>query len=198
MKKALVVDYGVGNILSVSSFLNRFGFHVDFSNDVKKIIDFDLVVLPGVGSFGPAKKKLDYSGASQAIVNRAHLKKPILGICLGFQLLTHSSEESVGTPGLAIVDANTRKLENGPVIGWRQLRYPNRNIDIQNTFYFNHSYGIFGRSNVEEYSLVRGESYIGYLKQDSIVGVQFHPEKSQEAGVNFFSNILAKYQTENL
>ena len=193
MKNALVIDYGVGNILSVSSFLSKFGFLVDFSNDINKILDSDLVVLPGVGSFGPAKKKLDSNGASEAILARAQLSRPILGICLGFQLLTRGSEESVGTAGLAIIDAQTKKLKNGPVIGWQQISYSNKKVRSQNSFYFNHSFGIFSETGLSEYSLVGDESYIAYMKQDSIVGVQFHPEKSQEAGADFFSGILDRY-----
>jgi glutamine amidotransferase len=198
MKKALIVDYGVGNVHSVSSFLRNFGFNVTFSNNPSEILECDLVVLPGVGSFAPAKQMLDYSGASQAIVARSHLKKPILGICLGFQLLTQNSDESIGTPGLCIINAETRKLTKGPVIGWQETKFLKHNSESVNSFYFNHSYGIFGQPEAEDYSIAGAESYISYFYKDSVLGVQFHPEKSQKAGLDFFSRMLESDWVTNL
>ena len=92
MKQAVIVDYGAGNIGSVSNFLSNFDFNVEVSNDLRKISEANLLVLPGVGSFGPAKSNLDSLGVSAAIVERFQLGRPILGICLGFQLMTQSSE----------------------------------------------------------------------------------------------------------
>lgn len=190
MKKALIIDYGVGNVHSVSSFLRIYGFSVKFSNDPCEIIDCDLVVLPGVGAFGPAKQKLDFSGAGDAIVARSRLRKPVLGICLGFQLLTQSSEESINTPGLGIINAKTKKLVDGPVIGWQETELPRPNSEPARSYYYNHSYGIFGQPEADHFSTSGVESYISYLKKDSILGVQFHPEKSQKAGANFFYDML--------
>jgi imidazole glycerol-phosphate synthase subunit HisH len=190
MKKALIVNYGVGNVHSVSSFLRNFGFHVNLSNNPSEILECDLAALPGVGSFGPAKQKLDYSGASEAIVARSLLKRPILGICLGFQLLTQNSDESIGTAGLSIINAKTRKLAKGPVIGWQETKFLNHKSESLNSFYFNHSYGVFGQPEADDYSLAGAESYISYFQKDSVLGVQFHPEKSQKAGMDFFSGML--------
>jgi glutamine amidotransferase len=190
MKSALVIDYGVGNVQSVISFVKNFGFNVKLSIDPDEIIDSNLVVLPGVGSFGPAKNKMDLMGVSEAIVTRSQFEKPILGICLGFQLLTHGSDEAKGVPGLSLIDANTRNLENGPVIGWQDTRYQINDSVLVNSFYYNHSYGVFVKSDADDYSYSRTESCISHFRKDSILGVQFHPEKSQKAGSDFFSSML--------
>ena len=190
MKSALVVDYKTGNIGSISNFLQQFEFGVEVSNDPEKIIKADLLVLPGVGSFGPAKAILDRSGASYAISERSKQEKPSLGICLGFQLLTHSSEESEGVAGLGLINATTKRLTRGPNIGWEQVLTINGQTKLNHAYYFNHLYGVFGNPELDEVVISRHESCISFARTGNLIGTQFHPEKSQLAGLNFFSNLI--------
>ncbi len=190
MKTAVVVDYGAGNVGSISNFLRNFDFKVKISSAAKCIMDADLVVLPGVGSFGPAKLSLDFIQACQSILNRASAGKPILGICLGFQLMTMSSQESEGTSGLGLFHATTRRLMDGPVIGWAETFPSNASITPNGSYYFNHSFGVFETSDFDVYTLSGSEPYIAYARKNKMVGTQFHPEKSQQAGIDFFVTLL--------
>ena len=190
MKTAVVVDYGAGNIGSISNFLRNFEFKIEVCKAAKSMMDADLVVLPGVGSFGPAKLNLDFANASQAIIDRSRAGKPILGICLGFQLMTISSQESEGIPGLGLFRATTKRLIDGPVIGWAET-VPSKASDSSiQSYYFNHSFGVFGSPDFDDYTLSGKETYVAYARKDKLVGTQFHPEKSQQAGIDFFTKIL--------
>ena len=194
MKSAVVVDYGAGNIGSISTYLRNFAFKVEISNDSRKIADADLLVLPGVGSFGPAKLKLDYSGATDAIVKRVGFGGPTLGICLGFQLLTLSSEESAGVDGLGLIDAKTVRLKGGPIIGWRCCSGKPILADSLNTYYFNHAYGVIGTPVLDEVRFSGKDSHIAYARVGNLIGTQFHPEKSQQVGFDFFSTVVGLFR----
>ncbi len=196
MKSAVVVDYGAGNIGSITNFLRKFEFDVEVSNDSNRIIQAGLVVLPGVGSFEPAKLSLDLSGASEAIVERCRMGKPSLGICLGFQLMTLSSEESKFATGLGLIEATTRRLVGGPVIGWQEIEIEDYSSQFTDAYYFNHSYGVFGVPEMNSVSLTGHQSYIAYARRNKLIGTQFHPEKSQQAGFDFFHSILSEFWHE--
>ena len=193
MKSAVVVDYGAGNIRSISNFLRNFDFIVEVTCDSTKIIEAELLVLPGVGSFGPAKSNLDLAGASTAIVERSGLGKPTLGICLGFQLMTLSSEESPGARGFGLMDARTKRLSEGPIIGWQNASPRGDSLELPDCYYFNHAYGVFGLEELEEISVAGNESYIAFARIGNLIGTQFHPEKSQQAGLDFFSLLLNNF-----
>ena len=190
MKSAVVVDYGAGNIGSISNFLRNFEFIVEVTNDTTKIIEAELLVLPGVGSFGPAKSNLDLAGASTAIVERSGQGKPTLGICLGFQLMTLSSEESASAFGFGLINARTKRLSEGPVIGWQKSSPRGDSLELPDCYYFNHAYGVFGPEELEDVSVAGRETYIAFARVGNLVGTQFHPEKSQRAGLDFFSLLL--------
>lgn len=193
MKYAVVVDYHAGNIGSISNFLRHFEFGIEVSNDPKKIIEADLLVLPGVGSFGPAKLHLDHTGASDAIIERSGKERPTLGVCLGFQLLTNSSQESEGVVGLGLINATTKRLVQGPIIGWEQALTVNSSSRFTDAYYFNHSYGVFGTPDLDEVLLSGGESCISFARKGNLIGTQFHPEKSQKAGLDFFSSLINRF-----
>jgi len=196
MKSAVIIDYGAGNIGSISNFLRNFDFWVEVSNDQKKIADSDLLVLPGVGSFGPAKSKLDTSGASDAIIKRVDIGGPTLGICLGFQLMTRFSEEAEDVEGLGLIDATTKRLTGGPVIGWQYTTTNSILPEQSNAYYFNHAYGVFGSPELEEVSFSNESLNIAYARTGNLIGTQFHPEKSQQAGFDFFSDIVNPFWKE--
>jgi imidazole glycerol phosphate synthase glutamine amidotransferase subunit len=193
MKTAVVVDYQAGNIGSISNFLRHFEFWIEVSNDPKKIIDADLLILPGVGSFGPAMSSLDSSGASDTIRERSTQERPILGICLGFQLLTHSSEESEGVIGLGLINATTKRLSRGPRIGWEQVSPITGQSEHAHAYYFNHSYGVFGKPELDEVLYSTYEPCISFARSGNLIATQFHPEKSQLAGLNFFSALIDRF-----
>lgn len=196
MKSAVVVDYGAGNIGSISNFLRNFEFIVEVTNDSTKIIDAELLVLPGVGSFGPAKSNLDLAGASTAIVERSGQGKPTLGICLGFQLMTLSSEESLGARGFGLMNARTKRLSEGPMIGWQNSSPRGDSLELPDCYYFNHAYGVFGLEELEDVSVAGKEAYIAFARMGNLIGTQFHPEKSQQVGLDFFSLLLNRVWPE--
>lgn len=196
MKTAVVVDYQAGNIGSISNFLRHFEFGIEVTNSPERIIEADLLVLPGVGSFGPAKTNLDRSGASDAIKERSNRERPTIGICLGFQLLTHTSEESEGVGGLGLINAETKRLARGPNIGWEHISNVNGQSELTYAYYFNHLYGVFGNPVLDEVSYSGDESFISFVRNGNLIGTQFHPEKSQIEGFNFFSTLIDRHWQE--
>jgi glutamine amidotransferase len=196
MKLAVVLDYGAGNIGSISHFLRSFEFTVVVTNDSEKISEADLLVLPGVGSFGPAKFTLDLTGACSAINERFRLGKPILGICLGFQLMTLSSEEANGVSGLGLINAVTRRLTEGPVIGWHKCSNQSGPNGFHEEYYFNHAYGVFELIKHEDVLFSGKDNYIAYARIGNVIGTQFHPEKSQQAGTDFFAKLISTFWQE--
>jgi imidazole glycerol phosphate synthase glutamine amidotransferase subunit len=196
VRSAVVVDYGAGNIGSISNFLRNFEFTVEVTNDSAKIVGAELLVLPGVGSFGPAKSNLDLAGASTAILERSAQARPILGICLGFQLMTLSSEESEGARGFGLMNARTKRLSEGPIIGWQNSSPRGDALELPDSYYFNHAYGVFGLEELEDTSVAGKDSYIAFARIGNLIGTQFHPEKSQQAGLDFFSLLLNSFWPE--
>jgi glutamine amidotransferase len=197
MKSAVVVDYGAGNFGSISRFLRKFGMGVELSNVPEKISAADLLVLPGVGSFGPAKANLDKVGASQAIIDRSLAGRPTLGICLGFQLMTRSSEEAAGVSGLNLFEAKTQRLSGGPAIGWRETTGDNNRKSAE-TYYFNHAFGVFGSPDLDTASFAGDDSYLAFARKGNLVGAQFHPEKSQRTGLVFLAGLISDWRQASL
>jgi glutamine amidotransferase len=183
MKKCLILDYGVGNIASVRTFFRDNGYTVSFGRDIDEIRIADLLVLPGVGSYETAAENVKLSNLTDEIRNRHSAEKPILGICLGFQLLTKSSTESPFANGLGILNGRTIRLKEISQIGWGRLKVKgDLELFSNDYFFFNHSFGIY---DLEDVSLSAGSglsNYSALAVQQKTVGVQFHPERSQESG----------------
>lgn len=190
MKNAMIVDYGCGNVTSLKYFLNRFNLNAEITSNVDKILEGDLLILPGVGAFGNAQDAMNDANIFNSIYKRVHLDKPTLGICLGFQLLTKTSEEAPSKVGLSFFDAKTVKMHEGSEIGWREILTSVSTYEQKNYYFFNHSFGILSNSNDIEASLIPGSSYLAYARKSMIVGVQFHPEKSQLSGRKFMEVLL--------
>lgn len=193
-----IVDYGVGNLFSLRSSFSAIGIDAQISGDPCAIRSWDKIVLPGVGAFGDAADKLSACGLSDLLREEAKKGKPVLGICLGMQLLFEKSEEYGEHEGLGLIEGTVKPIAplipegyKVPHIGWNALRFPSdrpvsplfRYIREGDYVYFVHS---FSGQNCAE-SLIADTEYGAWLTaavaKDNIYGCQFHPEKSGEVGL---------------
>ena len=188
----VIIDYGAGNIQSIKFALKRLGVEAILSNDEAEIRQADKVIFPGVGEASSAMQKLKTSGLDQVIPT---LKQPVLGICLGMQLLCNSSEEG-NTKGLGIFDVEVKRFSNEvkvPQIGWNQISNLKsglfEGISENEFMYLVHSYyAPLCKETIatSEY----GIQYSSAIQKDNFYGVQFHPEKSSTAGAQILKNFL--------
>ena len=190
-----IVDYGVGNHASVIRALRSLGYRCRFSADPELLESTDLLVLPGVGAFPSAMKALQELDLVGFIQSRAR-SRPVLGICLGMQLLADSSEELGSTVGLGLIPGEVVPLVNPAWhIGWNTMDLALPDPLFYETrgqgFYFNHSYTFRGDEAYQVcHSSDSGNRFPVVIRRDNIVGVQFHPEKSQEAGRRFLGRLV--------
>ena len=190
--KIAIIDYGAGNIQSVLFALERLGYEAVVTNDWNTIKNADKVIFPGVGEASSAMDKLKETGLDVLIPT---LKQPVLGICLGMQLLCKSSEEGT-TEALGVFDVTIRRFSQNvkvPQMGWNTiygLQSPLFNgIAEKEYMYLVHSY--YAPKN--EYTIATthyGLEYASAMQRDNFYGVQFHPEKSAKAGERIIQNFL--------
>nr|WP_294939104.1 imidazole glycerol phosphate synthase subunit HisH [uncultured Flavobacterium sp.] len=190
--KIAIIDYGAGNIQSVLFALERIGYKGVITNNWNEIKTADKVIFPGVGEAGSAMKKLKESGLDVLIPT---LKQPVLGICLGMQLLCKSSEEG-NTKGLNVFDVPILKFRNSvkvPHMGWNtiyDLKSPLfKDIKEEEYQYLVHSF-YAPLCNEAIAATNYGIEYASALQKDNFYGVQFHPEKSGKAGEQILNNFL--------
>ena len=193
-----IIDYSIGNWGSIKNVLFKLGFQPKISQDNDELRESDLLILPGVGAFPPAIKSIKERGLDLFINEMSILNKPIIGICLGMQLLGRSSSENEFMKGLNLIPEDVVPLgANFCHIGWNTLKVVKKNSYInkynQTDFYFNHSYGF--PSNLDysicETKAKQGE-FTSIIQKGNIVGLQFHPEKSQKHGLNFLKDLIYK------
>ncbi len=197
-----IIDYDAGNIKSVEKALMALEEQVVVTRDPKEILDADGVILPGVGAFGDAMERLESYGLVETIAQVAERRIPLLGICLGLQLMFESSEESPGVKGLGLLPGQILRIpdEGGlkvPHIGWNNLKYPNggrlfRNLPEDSYVYFVHSYYL----RAQEPEIVTATTEYGVpihasVERDNIFACQFHPEKSSGVGRKILQNFIA-------
>lgn len=193
-----IVDYGVGNLFSLSSSLKALGIESELTADPTRLQQADQVILPGVGAFGDAMKKLQATGLDQVVKQLAASGKPLLGICLGMQLLFDSSEEFGQQAGLGLIPGRVVSLKEAfeqkgidlkvPHIGWNPITIKQtspllKNIQEQDQFYYVHS---FYATDCEPHLVATSEygvSVPGIVAKDNVYGTQFHPEKSGKVGL---------------
>jgi glutamine amidotransferase len=199
----VIIDYDVGNVGSIHNMLHKIGANSIVSSDPNVISNATHIVLPGVGLFDVAMSKLEALKIIPILEKRVLADKiPILGICLGMQILTRGSEEGK-LPGLGWIDGETIKFRNDancqiriPHMGWNIAKlakksYLFKNVREEQRFYFLHTYHV----NLENNQDLLAETFYGYnfasaFQRDNIMGVQFHPEKSHKFGLEFFKNFM--------
>lgn len=211
-KNVTILDYGIGNLLSVSRAIKEAGADTHVTDNRKEIAEADYLILPGVGNFSVAIEELRNRGLSDSILTHQSKERPLLGICLGMQLFFDTSEEEGLHQGLSIISGSVKaipkKNNNGvkhkiPHIGWAPLSLskisdsaPNKPI-LNETyngkyFYFIHSYQ--GHVNKPEECIAvtkyNGLGITAIIQKNLSIGCQFHPEKSGENGIKFLRNFL--------
>lgn len=176
-----IIDYGMGNLHSVTKALDAAGAKPIVISSVREIADSTALVLPGVGHFGEAMNRLSEEGFGEVIQKHIEWKRPFLGICLGMQTLFESSEEAPGVPGLGIFRGTVRRFPTTmglpvPAIGW--------NLVGDERYYFVHSYYVAP----EDKKIIAAECEYGIrypasVRSENVFATQFHPEKSGDAGI---------------
>ena len=190
--KIVIINYGAGNIQSIKFAIQRLGFEAVLTDDEAIIRDADKVIFPGVGEASSAMKKLKSTGLDKVIPT---LKQPVLGICLGMQLMCRYCEEG-NTNGLNIFDVDVIKFTNEvkvPQIGWNQIENLKsdlfKGISEKEYMYLVHSFYVpINEETIAETNY--GLKYASALKEKNFYGVQFHPEKSSKAGERILQNFL--------
>ena len=191
-----IVDYGVGNLRSVERALQHVGAQPRLSSDQEELARANGLVLPGVGAFAPALRRLEQRGLGRRVVELAQKGMPILGVCLGYQLLFQESEEHGRHEGLGLLPGRVVEMKAAPrlpVIGWCRLRQAEwsplwEGIQDGAYFYFVHSYTPVTREGVTGSS---DHSPAAAAARVNVMGTQFHPEKSGPSGLRVYANFLA-------
>lgn len=207
-----VVDYGLGNLFSVKRAFEFCGANnAIITNNPEIILKSDLVVLPGVGAFAEGMLGIKQSGLDGVLREFANTGKPLLGICLGMQLLATLSQEFGENEGLGLIDGTVRAIPvlsilgeqmKVPFIGWSNLKAPQKNneghglldsLDVDKSVYFVHSYQFIprDRKNILAIYEYGGHEITAAVQKDNILGLQFHPEKSGEMGLKILKTFIA-------
>lgn len=200
----VIVDYGMGNLQSIYNALKHFNITPTLSHNAQEIVNADALILPGVGAFKEAMKNLEKHSLIDPLKLFVATNKPLLGICLGMQLLLQSSEEFGESKGLGFIEGKVKKLKpitkKLPHVSWTELEGDEErwkssilnNITLQSDMYFVHSFAVH-LSNKEEIlatATYAQEQFCAALQRNNIYGCQFHPEKSSILGLNILKNFI--------
>lgn len=191
-----IVDYGMGNHASVIHSLRDIGFRVRVSADAEVLDSTDVLVLPGVGAFPATMQALHQRGLVSYLQQQAREQRPIIGICLGMQLLTSASHEFQYTAGLDLIPGEVVALTGAKWhIGWNTLECVDPDSLLQasdgQAFYFNHSFCYQGPSEYQIGLSRHPEPFASVIRRGNVVGIQFHPEKSQQAGRALLKSLIS-------
>jgi len=201
--KIVIVDYGMGNLRSVEKKMKRVGAEVIISNKPEAILNSQKIILPGVGHFANGVIKLKQLGFWEVLQHEVlNNKKPILGICLGMQLMTKQSEEG-NVQGFGWIDAEVVRFKVSdklkykiPHIGWNDLKPDKKNsilnnVDFNQKYYFVHSYHAICYNKQDILTTTQYDyDFVSAFCKDNIFGFQFHPEKSHEQGEQILKNFI--------
>ena len=190
--KVTIVDYGIGNLLSVRRALMHNGADVSLASDGDGVRRAERLVVPGVGAFKHCMEVLESFGLREPLLEFAATGKPYLGICVGMQMLMDRSYEFGEYAGLGLIPGQVRKIdvpgERVPFIGWKAVDLLQR----RNHFYFVHSYQALPENDSHRWASYRlgGSEITAAVRRDNVIGVQFHPEKSAQDGLDFVRYFL--------
>ncbi len=197
-----IIDYNMGNLASVYNACHLLDAHADIVKDPEQLKNYDRIILPGVGAFGDAMKHLNETGMNNAIHEFAATGKPMIGICLGMQLLFNSSEEFGDHKGLGLIDGEIVRFDKSkmqedskiPHMGWNTIINKSNELfhGLENPYlYFVHSYHAQTHDrNVIGYTEY-GYKFASAVNKDNIYGFQPHPEKSHDNGLRILKNFMA-------
>ncbi len=212
--ECIIIDYGMGNLYSIEKALSYVGGKGIITDDIKKIISAERLILPGVGSFSAAMKTLNEKGIPEAIHKFCATSRPLLGICLGMQLFLSESSEFGHCEGLNLIKGRVKRFSepepNGPQfkipqIGWNQLKYPEKDKDQkwkgsvledqeENILvYFVHSFFAVPENSEDHLAetIYGNDRFCSAVKKDNITGCQFHPEKSGDIGLKMYKQFIS-------
>jgi len=198
-----IIDYGAGNIGSVLNMIRHVGGQAVVARDATGVLSAEKILLPGVGSFDNAMTRLTTLGLVEPLKTRAHAGVPLLGICLGMQLLAHQSEEGI-MPGLGLIPGRVRRfrfdVENAklkiPHMGWNRVLtarpHPlGQGLEEGARFYFVHSFYFETQHNEDVlFKTNYGGEFTSGVQRENVLGVQFHPEKSHRYGMQLIRNFV--------
>ena len=200
MTRLTILDYGMGNLRSVEKALERIGAEAEITSDRARAESADGVILPGVGAFPRAMERVRELALDELVAGRIEAGVPVLGICLGLQLLFESSVENEGASGLALLDGIVAPIEaNGykvPHIGWSPVRWSHdsrltEELGEETPFYFVHSFAPRPATDGDVLGTAAyGERFACAVERPPLYGVQFHPEKSSSAGLRLLANFV--------
>ena len=194
-RRIAIVDYRIGNQTSVLRLLRSLGHRCVLTREPAELDQADLLVLPGVGAFPEAMAALHAYDLVEYLREQSRKRRPILGICLGMQLLADCSSELEQTPGLGLIPGMVSTLDAPRWhIGWNAVELTRPDDLFQPSdgecFYFNHSFGFEGPSEFVACVTRPGRPIVAAIRRDCVVGLQFHPEKSQFAGRRLLARLV--------
>lgn len=200
--KIALIDHGVGNLRSVEKALVTVGADVDLTENPERIRMADKLVLPGVGAFADAMRGLEKNDLVEPLVDAARENKPLLGICVGMQMLFEISEEHGEHPGLGILPGQVLRFPSQdltiPHTGWNQIQTQRQSelltgIPDGSYAYFNHAYYCVPEKEEDILGITEyGTPYASVVQRGNLYGVQFHPEKSQKIGLTLLRNFVQR------
>jgi glutamine amidotransferase len=200
MARIAILDYGMGNLRSVEKALERIGAEAEMTSRTDRAEAADGVILPGVGAFPRAMQRVREIGLDELVAGRIEAGVPVLGICLGLQLLFESSVENEGAIGLGLLEGVVAPLEaNGykvPHMGWSPVRWSHQSrltegLGEETPFYFVHSFAPRPATDQDVLGTAAyGERFACAVERPPLYGVQFHPEKSSAAGLGLLANFV--------
>lgn len=192
MKKVSVVNYGIGNLLSVERALTFCGASVQIISTPSQVMESDRLLVPGVGAFKKCMEAVEQHSLKQSLLDFAASGRPYLGICVGMQMLLSKSQEFGEHQGLNLIEGNVEKIDvagySVPFIGWKEISLNQK----RDKYYFLHSYHAqpVDQANVLASYRLGDQEIVAAVRKGNVTGVQFHPEKSGEAGVAFLDSFL--------
>ena len=197
MSRVAILDYGMGNLRSVARAVDRAGAEPVVTPDADEVLAADALVVPGVGAFGACMANLRRAGLDRTILRFAETGRPLVGVCLGMQVLFDHSEEG-DAEGLRLLPGLVRRLPGGvkvPHMGWNEVRWTAdhplvRGLSDGTRFYFVHSYVCDPADDVDVGQTEYGRWFAAAVARDNVFAVQFHPEKSGDAGLEIYRNLV--------